>query len=107
MLLIRAFVVEDLGYDVIVRNKFLNFENAIGLGIIDRIYAAKTLLWNTKIFLDDFNNRVLYSFGKIFYILNSFGYIKETLQKMNFLLVNYLHHLLQIFHSALLVFSPL
>ena len=80
----NLFVENIIDLTTEMRNKFLNFENAIGLGIIDRIYAAKTLLWNTKIFLDDFNNRVLYSFGKIFYILNSFGYIKETLQKMNF-----------------------
>lgn len=68
-----------------MRNKFLNLEEAIGLGSIDRIYTAKTLLWNIKIFLADFNNRVLYSFGEIFYILNSFDYIKETLQNMNFI----------------------
>lgn len=81
----NLFVENVIDLTTEMRNKFLNFEEAIGLGSIDRIYTAKTLLWNIKIFLDDFNNRVLYSFGKIFYILNSFNYIKETLQNMNFI----------------------
>ena len=81
----NLFVENVIDLTTEMRNKFLNFEEAIGLGSIDRIYTAKTLLWNIKIFLADFNNRVLYSFGKIFYILNSFNYIKETLQNMNFI----------------------
>ena len=81
----NLFVENVIDLTTEMRNKFLNFEEAIGLGSIDRIYTTKTLLWNIKIFLDDFNNRVLYSFGKIFYILNSFNYIKETLQNMNFI----------------------
>lgn len=77
-----------------MRNKFLNFENAINLTSMDsdrlsdeirKIYVAKTLLWDIKRFLDEFNNIVLCSFGEVFYILDNFFDIKERLEEMNFI----------------------
>ena len=77
-----------------MRNKFLNFENAINLTSMDsdrlsdeirKIYVAKTLLWDIKRFLDEFNNIVLCSFGEVFYILDNFFDIKERLEEMNLL----------------------
>ena len=77
-----------------MRNKFLNFENAINLTSMDsdrlsdeirKIYLAKTLLWDIKRFLDEFNNIVLCSFGRVFYILDNIFDIKERLEEMNFI----------------------
>lgn len=77
-----------------MRNKFLNFENAINLTSMDsdrlsdeirKIYVAKTLLWDIKRFLDEFNNIVLCSFGRVFYILDDIFDIKERLEEMNFI----------------------
>jgi molecular chaperone, dnaJ family (contain C-term. Zn finger domain) len=77
-----------------MRNKFLNFENAINLTSMDsdrlsdeirKIYVAKTLLWDIKRFLDEFNNIVLCSFGEVFYILDNFFDIKERLEEMKFI----------------------
>ena len=77
-----------------MRNKFLNFENAINLTSMDsdrlsdeirKIYLAKTLLWDIKRFLDNFNNRVLCYFGEIFYILEDSYGVEEILRSMNFI----------------------
>ena len=77
-----------------IKDKFLNFENAIRLTSMDsdklsdeirKIYIAKTLLWDIKIFLDNFNNRVLCYFGEIFYILEDSYGVEEILRGMNFI----------------------
>lgn len=77
-----------------MKDKFLNFENAIRLTSMDsdklsdeirKIYIAKTLLWDIKIFLDNFNNRVLCYFGEIFYILEDSYGVEKILRGMNFI----------------------